>query len=115
MYLVAWVRPVMPFVEYEINKKFIAEILCENKAKPEMKCNGKCHLKKQLKVANDEPDEQSSPIPTYSRVEDLTTVLFERALQCLNPILIDKTKAIYIENYQSIYLNSIFHPPKILS
>ena len=80
MYLVAWVRPVMPFIEYEINKKYIAEVLCENMTKPEMKCNGKCHLKKQLKIANDEPEEQSSPVPTFSKTEDyLSHVNFSRS------------------------------------
>jgi len=114
MYLIAWFRPVMPFIEYEINKKYIAEVLCENKAKPEMKCNGKCHLKKQLKIANDEPDDQSSPIPTHSKTEDLTTLLFERKLQCLNPIKLNKKVVFYIENYQSIFCSNIFHPPKSL-
>lgn len=35
-------------LDYEANKGFIAKNLCENKAKPKMQCNGKCHLRKQL-------------------------------------------------------------------
>ena len=114
MYLVAWFRPIMPFVEYEINKKYISEVLCENKDKPKMKCNGKCHLKKQLKIANDEPEEQSSPVPTFSKIKDLTTLLFEKKLQCLNSIRINGNIVFYIENYQSIFCSNIFHPPKSL-
>ena len=114
MYLVAWIRPVMPFIEYEINKKYIAEVLCENKDKPKMKCNGKCHLKKQLKKANDEPVEQSSPVPISSKTEDLITLLYEKKFQCINPIIINKSEVHYIENYQFIFNRRIFHPPKFL-
>ncbi|MEN8121536.1 MAG: hypothetical protein ABFS35_14380 [Bacteroidota bacterium] len=114
MYFVAWVRPVMPFIEYEINKKYIAEVLCENKDKPEMKGNGKCHLKKPFKKANNEPVEQSAPAPIFSRVEELTTLLFEKKLQCLNPIPINNTLVPYIENYQFIFNRKIFHPPKFI-
>ena len=50
-------RPVMPIVDYVINYKYIATQLCENRSLPELACNGKCHLKKELaKVAeNDVP------------------------------------------------------------
>ncbi len=114
MYLVAWLRPVMPFIEYEINKKYIAEVLCENKDKPKMKCNGKCHLKKQLKKANDEPVEQSSPVPPSSKTEDLITLSYEKNLKCINPITINKSEVYYTENYQFKFYRKIFHPPKFL-
>lgn len=35
-------------VDYWINKDYIAKNLCENKAKPKMHCDGKCHLAKQI-------------------------------------------------------------------
>ncbi len=35
--------------DYLLNKDYIAKVLCVNRDKPEMKCNGKCHLAKQLK------------------------------------------------------------------
>lgn len=35
--------------DYLLNKDYIAKVLCVNREKPEMKCNGKCHLAKQLK------------------------------------------------------------------
>lgn len=38
---------------YSINKEYIATILCINKAKPEMHCDGKCYLKKQVEKADD--------------------------------------------------------------
>jgi hypothetical protein len=45
------IRPYFPYVDYAINKEYIAKVLCENIEKPILKCNGKCHLKKELKKA----------------------------------------------------------------
>ncbi len=41
-------RPIQPYVEYFLNQDYIAEFLCINKEKPELECNGKCHLVKEL-------------------------------------------------------------------
>lgn len=41
-------RPIQPYVEYVLNQDYIAEFLCINKDKPELKCNGKCHLVKEI-------------------------------------------------------------------
>lgn len=41
-------RPVIPFIEYAVNKDNIAKNLCINRDKPKSCCEGKCHLKKEL-------------------------------------------------------------------
>ncbi len=45
---------------YQINKDFIAKNLCENRTKPKMNCNGKCHLKKTMKRLDGEKTESKS-------------------------------------------------------
>lgn len=35
---------------YQLNKEYIARVLCENRDKPQMHCNGQCYLAKQLKA-----------------------------------------------------------------
>jgi len=46
-----------------VNKEYIVENLCENKDKPELKCQGTCHLKKEL-IKNEErkTDETKTPV-----------------------------------------------------
>ncbi|WP_302718289.1 hypothetical protein [Hymenobacter sp. BT770] len=39
-------------VDYQLNKARITELYCVNKARPELHCNGKCHLAKQLRKAD---------------------------------------------------------------
>lgn len=40
-------------VNYELNQARITARYCVNKARPQLKCNGKCHLAKQLRQAED--------------------------------------------------------------
>ena len=55
----------LPVVAYNVNLKFIAEELCENKDKPEMMCNGKCYLGKQMeKQADTNTDSDSKMVLT---------------------------------------------------
>ena len=116
MYLLAWTVPYMPFIEYELNKKYIAEVLCENKDKPEMHCNGKCHLKKQLKKANSAPEQQqqeqpqaplplkSDPVVTVLLLPDKYNFYGQKCIKIIIP---------YIIHYNFEFVSSIFHPPKV--
>ena len=49
LYMVAMMRPVMPIIEYYANNEYIVAVLCENRDKPAMACNGKCYLEKEMK------------------------------------------------------------------
>jgi len=42
---------------YELNKAYIVQNLCENRDKPQMKCCGKCYLRKQLQKAADHSED----------------------------------------------------------
>ena len=112
MYLLAWMVPYMPFIEYELNKKYIAEVLCVNKDKPEMHCNGKCHLKKQLKKANGATEQQEQPqAPPPLKLDTILIILL---LNKHNIYEKDYKKIIvpYIIHYSFELVIKIFHPPK---
>lgn len=51
-------RPVLPIVEYALNKDYIAKNLCVNRDKPKSCCQGKCHLKKELAKSDTSEDAQ---------------------------------------------------------
>nr|AWJ66196.1 hypothetical protein [uncultured bacterium] len=42
------VKPLWPVAEYIMNYDYIVNVLCENKDKPLLNCDGKCYLAKQL-------------------------------------------------------------------
>lgn len=49
------------YASFKANQAYIAQELCENKARPQMHCNGRCHLKKQL--AKQQAQERKAPRP----------------------------------------------------
>ena len=63
------------FVNYLVNQAEITKQFCENKAKPKMNCNGKCHLAKQF--AKQDKQEKSTSETQKFKVETLEiTLLF---------------------------------------
>lgn len=62
----------MPFIEYSLNKDYIAKVLCINKEKPKMHCDGKCYLMKRVQ----ETSESESPLvpnaPSNQQVKETT-------------------------------------------
>ncbi|AQG82438.1 hypothetical protein [Spirosoma montaniterrae] len=51
---------------YHANKDYIARVLCENRDKPQLHCDGKCFLAKRLKASQDRQDKE-----TTERVQNL--------------------------------------------
>ncbi|MCK8495096.1 MULTISPECIES: hypothetical protein [Spirosoma] len=45
---------------YHLNKDYIARVLCENRSKPELHCDGKCYLAKRLKAQQDKQDKETT-------------------------------------------------------
>lgn len=105
-------RPAFPFLDYVLNYHYIATELCENKNKPELECNGKCHLKKELAKAykNDIPSSNEKKTETTE-----TVILFIVSLPVFS---FDKDnkhiQKIHLE-YQNLYSHLdtvfVFRPP----
>lgn len=74
LYLLAMLRPVLPWIEYYANKGYIQQFLCINQNQPKMACGGKCHLQKRLAETNDTDDEN---LPTRINMEDYPLSLLE--------------------------------------
>jgi len=110
-------KPVMPVIDYAINYEYISKVLCENKAKPKMKCNGKCHLMKELAKAA----ENEKPISSDKKITaQESEVLFFEDIKPFNTLHFysadtEKLNSRYSNLYS--YLDSIspFHPPAVIS
>jgi hypothetical protein len=100
------------FVSFKINQDYIAKNLCENRAKPILKCNGKCQLMKKLKQADKEEEKQ-----TPQTIKEKLEVLY-----CLNQSSFNVSQKLDFEvkkqsffgykfqNYSSFQSN-LFRPP----
>ncbi|MFN6945138.1 MAG: hypothetical protein ACK4ND_09340 [Cytophagaceae bacterium] len=94
---------------YNINKEYIAETLCENKAKPELDCEGKCYLKKQLE--EDEKHQSESKNTT----EKSTFNIFINECDPFASIITftENTYPEFTATYTHSVANIIFHPPLV--
>ena len=111
--LLVFIKPVVPVFEYVINYEYIAKVLCINKDKPEMQCNGKCHLMQELAKTS----EKELPLtPTKKHVVTETEVLFYQELESFafdgffNESRLDITSN-YFNFYQLLKSSGTFHPP----
>ena len=59
---------LMLVAEYQVNKNYIAEFLCVNKSRPQLKCEGKCHLSKELKEADAMQKNHASLLKEHAEV-----------------------------------------------
>lgn len=96
-------------INFEANREYIAENLCENKDEPDSCCKGSCQLNKSL----EEEEKQESSVPgtdIKEKFETLTCTLTDKDQFCIY-----ETISSFVEYYRAkkpVKLsNSIFHPP----
>ena len=108
-------RPVVPFIEYGIKYDYISKVLCINKDKPELKCNGKCQLSKKLIETNPTDSENKSTPPTV-KFEDcpITYLNSNKYATQVYDYLIKKDNFFNENRRTKNYIKQIFHPPKFL-
>jgi hypothetical protein len=111
------IRPIYPIIDYALNYAYISTELCENTNKPELECNGKCHLVKELaKEAQDEAPASDSKKVNVNEMSllfyaDITPFVFEKHF-------VEEEKQT-VTSYSNLYQKEdtfvIFHPPAQLS
>lgn len=102
------------FVSFKANQDFIAKVLCINKDKPEMKCNGKCHLAKELNKT--ENKDENLPI-TISNKTEITLFIENQETFELKKQLGFLTKERFSDikkDYHSSFIDGVFHPPRVV-
>jgi len=109
LFLLPQVSNTLVWVNYELNIESITEEFCVNKEKPELKCNGKCHLAEQLEesspVESNEPAEASyiPQIPLFYQEIEETGLADSTPLE-------QNFKTFHFYSYQPFL--KIDHPPK---
>jgi hypothetical protein len=98
---------------FQMNIDAIIQKYCVNKDKPQMHCNGKCHLMKELGFENDNPSSSNHKVASF--------------LEAFYPLYFEKTEldspAFFFElpllnnwknsSYQpSDFIHKIYHPPQ---
>lgn len=95
---------------YLLNKEYITKSFCINKDKPEMRCLGRCHLKKQLQKQN----EQEQKLPKGTSSTEMPLFLNSPPFDIFPPMGMSfSTSTLF---YTSVLVigsgKGIFHPPR---
>lgn len=109
------------YAYYTINKDYIIQNFCKNKATPQLKCDGKCHLKKVLSISKKETAPQELPLPNLEKIK--VPLLYYQAIP--NPF-IEVVDVVSIATVRSAFypyvlayayqpVIAIFHPPQYYS
>lgn len=115
--LALFLKPVFPVLEYAINYDYISKVLCVNKEKPALHCNGKCHLMKELaKASETEKPNSTNKKPNVNLLNDL----FVEDIESFTVGSVYSQNKFAINwNYSNLYSHlsgcSVFHPPTIIS
>lgn len=109
LYLVAMLRPIAPLVDYVVNYDYISKVLCINKEKPELHCNGKCHVAKEL-------EGESQTLPSLPVVIKEYPIGFVDILSVSSKKPFIKTSEIIFsrqKEYAYLAYFLVFHPPRV--
>ena len=100
---------------YQLNIDYIIETYCVNKDKPQLQCNGKCHLSKQLQITNN--DALDADLVFNVVYEAFYPVFFQNYQQFqlkYQTVIIKKLNVRYTSNFEDSYSFNYFQPPESL-
>lgn len=98
-------------VRFAINQRTIATTLCENRAKPNSSCHGKCYLRKQMAT-----QEKQESAPLNGGKEKFEVLLFNEVSKemSVEPVTDIST---HFPAYTATTIQqsaaAIFHPPRV--
>lgn len=95
---------------YYLDTSDFIERLCENKDKPEMQCNGKCHLKK---VVENNTNDDKLPFKDVNFKEILLYVVEPTKYEFVNSSSIKVQKINYNNLYAYSLAKALDHPPQV--
>lgn len=95
--------------DYIINKDYIAKVLCINKDKPRMRCEGKCHLKKQLDKEEKKEQSPTNPIKEKNEIQFFSESNSVSSFVAIP--LVSKQISVYSFSLSEKHTLTVFHPP----
>ena len=114
LYMIAMIRPIVPVVDYIVRYDYYAEVLCINKDKPEMQCNGTCHLAKQVvETVPIQSNDEQPPMPVLNLDDFPVTYLLKANFKITALQYIQESNfKLFLNTLYSSYLHSVFRPPR---
>jgi hypothetical protein len=99
------------FIDFQLRKDYIAKVLCINKDRPELHCDGTCYLAKKVKALEERENQSQRNI--FEKFE-LPTMICEEILSLkfqFTDFEVDLITPQYQNTYSKRLTFSIFRPP----
>ncbi len=102
---------VSVWVDFCVNNSYIKEVLCINKAKPALNCNGKCYLATKLKKESQQNKTEKQALLSKVNVMPVFFVSFQEIKfnRIKNPI--KRIGSYYTNHYNLLLHNKKDRPP----
>jgi hypothetical protein len=102
------------YAGFKINQGYIAKMLCVNRSKPWMHCNGRCYFMRKLKAAeeNEKKQTEKDNLGRFEVSFFQSPVEFEFQ-QKHDEIILFSCSSAHSVAYNDPYLKSLFHPPQV--
>ncbi len=114
--LLMLIKPLWPVAEYVMNYDYIVNVLCENKDKPQMHCDGKCFLSKQLAKESEKSDK--NPFRENRSMSEIQPMVYFQPFFKLDFRSDAQNKA--LDNFDTsqglislLFTSDISHPPEL--
>ena len=104
---------MFPVITYYVDYEHISKELCENIDKPEMRCDGKCHLKKELAKTSEDQKPISNSKNSTKEIENILFLEKTTSYFIISFSKIIKNNYWYNNLYQYNNSNQTFHPPSL--
>lgn len=99
------------YAYYFLDTSDFIERFCENKDKPELQCDGKCHLKNVVK--NDSADNDKIPFKDIN-LKEITLFVVNQLSYNIFSLSIKETQLLNYNNlYGYSFISSLDHPPQV--
>lgn len=100
------------YLDFNVRQDYIAKVLCINRDKPMLNCNGSCVLAQKLKQAQ-EQDESSKNITQKLEISFFFAQCPQYKINNSSRELSTPFNIFIIANYSKGHLHAIFHPPQV--
>lgn len=109
-------KPFWPVLDYMANYDYIVNTLCENKDRPELECNGKCHLSKEL--AKEVGADDNNPRNSKTSKTEIPQIIISENIKefsiASETDIISEENLGYMPNLiPSLFITKILHPPQL--
>jgi hypothetical protein len=100
------------FAWFVLNSDYVARVLCENKNRPELHCNGQCILARKLKAAEEKERHEMADLLKVKEIQLFNPESFFIYFSNVSLIISEKLNCFYLfKNYNSPQF-PVFQPPR---